>query len=79
MEYLHDEVLFSSVLFFQDLREIRELIRKTWSEYRAGRTELPTATLLTNMAIELIQRSPKEHLDSIKRWPDAPEEKDFIY
>ncbi|KAL9075275.1 MAG: hypothetical protein Q9161_001652 [Pseudevernia consocians] len=21
----------------------------------------------------------KEHLDSIKRWPDAPEEKDFIY
>lgn len=79
MESLYDEVLFSSVLFFQDLESIRKLIRKTWSEYRAGRTELSTASLLTNTAIELIQRSTKEHLDSIKRWPDAPEEKDFIY
>ena len=27
---------FSSVLFFQDLEAIRELIRNTWSEHRAG-------------------------------------------
>lgn len=79
MELLHDEVLFSSVLFFQDLEAIRRLIRKTWSEYRGGRTELSTASLLTNTAIEIIQRSTKEHLDSIKRWSDAPEEKDFIF
>lgn len=79
MESLYDEVLFSTVLFFQDLQAIRELIRKTWSEYRAGRTELSTASLLTNTAVELIQRNTEEHLDSIKRWPDAPEGKDFIY
>ena len=29
MEFLHDEVLFSSFLFFQDLEAIRECIRKT--------------------------------------------------
>ncbi|CAD6564239.1 MAG: hypothetical protein ASARMPRED_004349 [Alectoria sarmentosa] len=29
MESLHDEVLFSPVLFFQDLEEIREFIGKT--------------------------------------------------
>ena len=78
MEFLHDEVLFSSVFFFQDLEAIREFVRKTWSGYRAGRTELSTASLLTNTAIEMIQRSTREHLDSIKRWPDAPAEKDFI-
>ena len=41
--------------------------------------DLSTASLLTNTAIELIQRSTKDHLDSIKRWPDAPEENDSIY
>lgn len=78
MEFLQDEVLFSSVLFFQDLEAIREIIRKTWSGYRAGRTELSNASLLTNTATEIIRRSTKEHLDSIKRWSDAPKEKDFI-
>lgn len=54
-------------------------MREMWSEYRAERMKLPTASLLANTAVRLMQRSTKEHLDSIKRWPDATEEKDLIY
>lgn len=43
------------------------------------RTDFSSASLLTNMAIYMVQCSTKEHLDSIKHWPDAPDEMDFIY
>lgn len=78
MEFLYHEALFSSFLFSQDFEAICELIRKAWPEYRVARIKISTASLLTKTAIELIQRSTKEHLDLIKRWPDAPEEEDFI-
>lgn len=79
IESLYDDFLFSPGLFFQDLEAIREVMRNTWSGFRARHTELSAVSLLTNTASELIQRSTRECLDSIKRWPDAAEEKDFIY
>ena len=78
VESLHDEVLIASIFFFQDMNDIREYIRNLWSDYRKGTTELTTASLLSNTAIEMIQRSTVEHLDLIKRWPDAPPESNLI-
>lgn len=79
MESLYDDFLFSPGSFFQDLEAIREVMRNAWSGFRARHTELSAVSLLTNTASELIQRSTREYLDSIKRWPDAADEKDFIY
>ncbi len=79
METLHDEVLISSICYYQDLNATRDFIRNVWSDYREGLTALMTVSLLTNTAIEQIQRNTEDHLLMIKRWPDAPEEKNFIW
>ena len=79
IESLHDEVLISSVCFFRDLNAVRDSIRGVWSDYRAGSLGLMTASLLTSTAIEMIHRSTEDHLAMMKRWPDAPEEQNFIY
>ncbi|KAK4692795.1 hypothetical protein P7C71_g4476, partial [Lecanoromycetidae sp. Uapishka_2] len=79
VQSMHDEVLIASIFFFQDLNNIRQYLRSVWSDHRAGHTGLMTASILTNTAMELIQRSTKDHLVMIKQWPDAPDEEDFIY
>lgn len=75
----HDEVLLSSIFYVQDVNVIRDKLRSIWSDYRQGRSSLTTASIVTNTAIELLQRSCEEHLNLIKEWPDAPAENDLIY
>lgn len=62
------DVMLYSMFFFQDLARIRALIRELWSGYSQGRTALITATLVTNTAIELIQRNVEELFATMAEW-----------
>jgi hypothetical protein len=79
IERMHDEILMSSLFFFHDLSQIRELVRVVWMDYSQGRADLSTASLVTNTAIEIMQRNLEDHLAIMAGQHEAPEEDDWIF
>ncbi|CAG8979258.1 hypothetical protein HYALB_00012899 [Hymenoscyphus albidus] len=72
----HDEVLFACIFFFQDFHSTRLLLREAWKDYRDGEDSLMAVSLITNTAIELIQRAVTELLTEINgRHEHAPTER----
>lgn len=79
IESMHDDILTSSLFFFHDLNEIRELIRAVWLDYSQGKADLSTASLVTNTAIEIIQRNLDDHLAAMAGQHGAPEQQNWIW
>lgn len=77
----HDEVLFACIFFFQDFNLTRDILREAWKDYRNGIDSLMAVSLITNTAIELIQRAASELLEEINnsRHEDAPDEENLIH
>lgn len=61
------DILVSSVFFFRDLNEFGIHLRELWTGYRKGEVDLTAASLITNTAIELIERNTEEQLSTL-RW-----------
>ncbi|KAE8249917.1 hypothetical protein A4X13_0g5022 [Tilletia indica] len=51
-----DECVESILAFFSDLHDVRDYIRELWLDYNEGRTDLLTASVTTNTALELLRR-----------------------
>jgi hypothetical protein len=79
IERTHDEILMSSLFFFHDLSQIRELVRAVWMDYGQGLADLSTASLVTNTAIEVMQRNLEDHLAAMAGQHGAPNQDDWIY
>jgi len=58
-----DETYFALFCFFTDLKAIRDFILDLWRDYRAGQTDLVTASLTTNLAFGLGQRAERDLLE----------------
>jgi hypothetical protein len=57
-----EEVYFALYCFFDDLDRLRKFIYDLWSDYRVGKTDLITASVTTNMAINLVHRAEQEFI-----------------
>jgi hypothetical protein len=79
IERAHDEILVSSLFFFHDLSQIRDFVRELWTDYGQGRADLSTASLVTNTAIEIMQRNLEDHIAMMAGQHGSPEEDDWIF
>lgn len=74
------DVFMCSMFFFWDLRKIRVLIQNLWGDYIQGHSNLTTATLVTNTAIDLIQRNVDELFAVMAEWRhlEVPNQDEWI-
>ncbi|KAJ3154086.1 hypothetical protein HDU86_005011 [Geranomyces michiganensis] len=49
------EVLFTIYCLFMDLDNIRSFLQDTWTDYKAGKIDLITASVTTNTAVEMVR------------------------
>ncbi|KAL9064344.1 MAG: hypothetical protein Q9161_008944 [Pseudevernia consocians] len=68
-----DEMYFALCCHFEDLHRIQSYLQKMWEGYKAGTIELETASLTTNVALEIVQRMDKDFLEL---FPDIPRSDD---
>lgn len=80
IEATYTDMFMYSMFFFQDLGKIRALIKNLWADYIQGHSDLTTATLVTNTAIELIQRNVDELFAAMAEWRhlDVPPQDKWI-
>lgn len=62
------ERIFAAFCLLEDLQRIRDLICQTWSDYRAGKFDLMSASVTTNTAIGLARQSVEDYE---KLYPDV--------
>ncbi|CZR52825.1 uncharacterized protein PAC_02702 [Phialocephala subalpina] len=69
-ELKDDPADFSTEIFyfFHDLNKIRTYLKQLWKDYQDGKVELPTASIATDTAIEMVQRNEREFLKSMERY-----------
>lgn len=60
MEATDEELYFALYCFFDDLDRLRGFLHKLWSQYKAGEIDLITASVTTNMAINLVHRAEQD-------------------
>lgn len=51
------EIAFSVFYFFEDLRRIRDELKKTWTKYKSGHLDIISATVVTTAAFELVRQT----------------------
>ncbi|CZR62083.1 uncharacterized protein PAC_11980 [Phialocephala subalpina] len=62
-----DDLYFMIYCFFKDWNRLREYLQERWCDVQEGILGLSTVALITNTAIELLQRSEKELLSQLPR------------
>ncbi|KAG4431827.1 hypothetical protein IFR05_012689 [Cadophora sp. M221] len=61
-----NDMPFFVYCFFEDLHRTRKLILGLWEEFRAGQLSALTASVTTNIAMELVQKAEKEILNILE-------------
>ncbi|MCJ1353173.1 MAG: hypothetical protein MMC33_003158 [Icmadophila ericetorum] len=59
-----DDIAFMIFCFFEDLHRIQDYIGEIWKSYRAGETNLQTAAITTNVALDLVRQAEAKILDT---------------
>lgn len=62
-----EEVYFKILCFFRDFEDMRNHIRKSWLDYVSGLVDLAAVAVATNVALETLQRTETELLESIPK------------
>lgn len=58
-----EEGLYRVLAFYTDVHEVRDYVKELWENYRDGKTDLISAAVTTNTALELLR---KPHEDLVK-------------
>ncbi|KAK2754671.1 hypothetical protein FQN54_006804 [Arachnomyces sp. PD_36] len=71
-----DDVLpFVLFCFFEDVHHVGQIVRDIWAEYKAGKINLMTASVVTNTAIDLVRKTEDDmreaHPQFSAYWPIA--------
>ena len=74
-----EEVYFALFCFFNDLADLREYLSMIWTEYREGNIDLVSASITTNTAFELVQRSEKDLISTFPKLSDYEKSAVFFY
>ncbi|KAH9207683.1 hypothetical protein DL95DRAFT_415434 [Leptodontidium sp. 2 PMI_412] len=61
--FVVDDMPFFVYCFFEDLHRTRKLILQIWEDFREGKLSALTASITTNIAMELVQKAEKEILN----------------
>ncbi|KAJ3293169.1 hypothetical protein HK104_004683 [Borealophlyctis nickersoniae] len=56
----NSEIRFIIFCLFEDLADIRRFIQQTWTDYREGQIDLITASVTTDMAVNLVRDAEEE-------------------
>jgi hypothetical protein len=78
LEANQNDVMLGSQFFFGDLNRIRIYLRNIWEDFVLDKTDLCTATMTTNVAIERIRQSVQGIRASFSDMHDAPEKQDWL-
>ncbi|KAK0544463.1 hypothetical protein OC846_006067 [Tilletia horrida] len=60
-----EEAIEDLISFFSDLHDVRDYLKDLWQDYKQGRTDLMTAAVTTNTALELLRRPHDELMTRI--------------
>jgi hypothetical protein len=60
VEATDDEIYFAIYCFFNDLNRLRDFVRDLWCQYQTGSSDLITASVTTNAALELVGRAESD-------------------
>jgi hypothetical protein len=63
LEISKSEGLAMAMAFLSDVHSVREHVKALWTDYKAGKIDLLTASVTTNTALELLSR---QHEDLVK-------------
>ncbi|KAI0891925.1 hypothetical protein F4806DRAFT_500504 [Annulohypoxylon nitens] len=66
------EKAFAVFCFFEDMQRIREKLQGIWRECNSGNTLLPTASVITTMAIHMIRKAEQDLFSAFL--PDIPDD-----
>lgn len=71
-----DEVLpFVLYCLFEDVHQVGQIVRDIWEEYKAGKINIMTASVVTNTAIDLVRKTEDDikaaHPQLSSYWPIA--------
>ncbi|KAI9766307.1 MAG: hypothetical protein M1839_004922 [Geoglossum umbratile] len=55
-----DEIYIAIFCLFDDLRRVRMSIQSAWEDYKSGKSDLVTASVATNTALELVQNADED-------------------
>jgi len=67
-EDLFSEMIIRVIGLFDDLHAIQDHLKAIWLDYKKGNTSLITATMTTNAALCLVERTEQE---LVSLWPDT--------
>ena len=59
-DFIDFDIAFAIFCFFEDLHRMEDFLRNCWKDYKAGITDLITATMTTNAAIEIVRRAEED-------------------
>lgn len=69
-----DDLPFAIYCLYKDLNEIRTFIRETWEDYKNEKTPLVAASIVTDIAFELVERREKEFLATVELPENFPKQ-----
>lgn len=55
-----EEIYFAIFCLFDDLRQVRKSIQSAWEDYKSGKSDLMTASVVTNTALDMVRNSDEE-------------------
>ena len=67
------DIHFAIFCLLEDLKGIRDFLRRIWSDYRLGNVDLTTASVTTDTAFELARRSEEDFLVAFPQFSDYEE------
>lgn len=78
VEYLGSQLeeSFAASSLFRDINKIYRHVEQTWHQYRDGKTDLMTASIISNTAVELIRRLEEDFFEQFPRFRNI--EKDIV-